>query len=209
MPARPPTRVHRWFTPTKPSQIRLSCHHLQNNNKIQTLKSHTGISTNNYAELNAILLLLDWLAQQEIRKTTVNIFTDSTYVQDCLTDPVIQPQNFFLIQDIVHKASILAKTHDLSFKIPAHLDEKSMQRYKIPESTAADTAAKQARDTPQPFTSINHTRQQTLYLCVELLMQISNLLTPPHGSSSDRHSLSATANRASALPDPEIHQPLA
>ena len=174
-----------------------------------TLQAHTGASTNNYAELHAILLLMHWLREQNIRKTSVNIFTDSTYIQDRLTDPIIPNQNFYLIQDIMHYATALHDEAQLRFtahKISAHLDEKGMRRYTIPENTAVDEAAKQARDTPHPFLSTNHVRQQTLHLCAELLMRISSLLAPLSGSSSDRHSSSATAKRD--LSDPAAHHPL-
>ena len=181
-----------------------------------TLQAHTGQETNNYAELNAILLLVEWLqTQDKVSNADVNIFTDSTYVQNRLTDPMTPRQNFFLIQEIIHKATTLHVMKNLRFtlhKIPAHLDEKSMNTCVIPESTAADAAAKAARDKAENFTSINNTREQTFYLCADLLMKISNLLTTKHrGSSSDRedrHSLSAIANRPD-LSDFENHQPLA
>ena len=177
------------------------------------LTSHTGTTTNNYSELHAILLLLDWLQGRDIKDTTVNIFTDSTYVQDRLTDPMIPEKNFYIIQEIIHKATALCNgPRHLRFvlhKIPAHLDEKSLYRYSIAESTAVDTAAKQARDSPQPFLSVNYTRQRIFHLCAELLMKISKLLTPPRGPSSDRLSLPATANRDPDSSGLETHQPLA
>ena len=177
------------------------------------LSSHTGSTTNNYSELHAILLLLDWLRGRDIKDTTVNIFTDSTYVQDRLTDPMIPEQNFYIIQEIIHKATALCNgPRHLRFvlhKIPAHLGEKSLHRYSIAENAAVDTAAKQARDSPQPFVSVNCTRQQTFHLCAQLLMKISKLLTPPLGPSSDRLSLSATANRDPDSSGLETHQPLA
>ena len=94
-------------------------------------------------------------------------------------------------------------------KIPSHLDSKSMGRYNIPKNTEADEAAKQARDTPQEFSSVNCTRQQTLRMCADLLTKISNLLISAHGPSSDRLSSSAVANLDSEISDPETHPTLA
>ena len=178
----------------------------QHGHRPVTLHTHTGTSTNNYAELHAVLLLLHWLRKKNIQNTSVNIFTDSTYVQDRLTDPMIPRQNFYLIQEIMHYATVLhseAQLHFTVHKIPAHLDELSNRRYIIPENTAVDIAAKQARDTPHPFQTTNHQRQQMLHLCAELLMRISDLLTPSSGSSSvqteGQHSSSATAKRTPRL----------
>ena len=185
----------------------------QNKRLVHTVSSHTGPTTNNYAELHAVLLALRYFWEQEHRAPILSIFTDSTYVQDRLTDPMNPRQNFYIIQEILHLATRLQQQRQASLvvhKIPAHLGARSLGLYNIPENTNVDHEAKRARNNPRPFLSAPQTRQQTLHLCAWLLMGISNQLDPPDdGPSSDRLSLSACANRDSDTPEPEIHLSLA
>ena len=142
----------------------------------------------------------------------MDIFTDSAYVENVLTSPVLPERNYFTAQEIIRRAGDLGSSRGISFtihKIPAHLDSTSMGYTSIPESVAVDRLAKAAREAP-PSSDISFTphlenqRQQMLHASARLLISISNLLSSSDGPSSDR-----LTTQDSSDEDPETHHPLA
>ena len=170
------------------------------------ISAHTGDCTNNYAELFAIVIALQWIASN-IRsldqEPVFAFFTDSTYVQSSLTSHKRSAQHFFTLQEISHLTGILEYEYNASFvihKIPSHLETKTMHYCSIPGSIAVDRLANKARAEPVPFSSLESIRKRILDESARLLTRVSSLLRKADrddGPSEDRLSVQAIAEQSS------------